>query len=403
MKIIFLNRFFYPDHSATSQLLTDLAFDLASSGRPVTVITSRQRIDAPKAGLADREQINGVAVHRVWTTSSSRASITGRALDYFTFYIFAGWRLFRLCRTGDVVVAKTDPPLISVIAAMVTRVRKAKQVNWLHDLFPEVAISLGVGALSGWLGRMLRRVRNWSLKSARANVVLGRRMARVLKSEGVDPDRITIVHNWCDGQAIRPLSRSRNTLRKSWRLGQAFVVMYSGNLGRAHEFKEIVQAARILKERSDIIFLIVGDGVKRSWLEAEIKRRGLRNIRLEGYQPRERLGESLSAGDVHLVSLRPELEGLIVPSKFYGVAAAGRPTLFIGSPEGEIARILEESKCGLTVSPGDGEALSRTIVDLAADLDGRRAMGRAARKVFEQRFDQPIALAAWRDVLASVS
>ncbi|MDH3414012.1 MAG: glycosyltransferase family 4 protein [Gammaproteobacteria bacterium] len=403
MKIIFLNRFFCPDHSATSQLLTDLAFYLANSGRPVTVITSRQRIDAPKAELPDREQINGVAVYRVWTTTSSRASITGRALDYFTFYIFAGWRLFRLCRAGDVVVAKTDPPLISVIAAMVTKVRKAKQVNWLHDLFPEVAISLGVGALSGWVGRMLRRVRNWSLKSARVNVVLGRRMAAVLKSEGVDPDRITIIHNWCDGQTIRPLSRSRNTLRKSWRLGDAFVVMYSGNLGRAHEFKEIVQAARMLKQRSDIIFLIVGDGVKRSWLEAEIIRRGLRNIRLEGYQPRERLGESLSAGDVHLVSLRPELEGLIVPSKFYGVAAAGRPTLFIGSSEGEIARILEQAKCGLTVSPGDGEALSKKIVDLAADPDGRKAMGRAARKVFEQRFDRPIALAAWRDVLTGVS
>lgn len=399
MKIIFLNRFFYPDHSATSQLLTDLTFDLASSGQPVTVITSRQRIDAPKAGLAGCEQMNGVDVYRVWTTSSSRASMAGRALDYFTFYISAGWRLFRLCRAGDVVVAKTDPPLISVIASMVTKVRDAKHVNWLHDLFPEVAIRLGVGALSGRTGRALRRLRNWSLKSAQANVALGRRMATVLKSEGVDPDRIRIVHNWCDGRAIRPLSRSRNSLRNSWRLGEAFVVMYSGNLGRAHDFKEIVQAARILKERSDIVFLIVGDGVQRSWLDAEIARRGLRNIRLEGYQPRERLGESLGVGDVHLVSLRPELEGLIVPSKFYGIAAAGRPTVFIGSPEGEIARILEEAKCGLTVDAGDGEALADEIVALAADRDRRQAMGRAARKIFEQRFDQPIALAAWREVL----
>ncbi len=399
MKIIFLNRFFYPDHSATSQLLTDLAFDLAARGNPVTVITSRQRIDAPKARLAGFERINGVEVHRIWTTSSSRGSLTGRALDYLTFYLFAGWRLFRLCRAGDVVVAKTDPPLISVVASLVARVRKARQVNWLHDLFPEVAIRLGVGALSGWMGRTLRRLRNWSLKSAQTNVVLGNRMASVLKSEGVGADRISIVHNWCDGGAIRPLARSRNPLRKSLKIGDAFVVMYSGNLGRAHDLNVIIQAARQLKSHSSILFLVVGDGVQRPWFETEIERRGLRNIRVEDYQPRERLGESLSIGDLHLVSLRPELEGLIVPSKFYGVAAAGRPTVFIGSPDGEIARILKRENCGVCVAPDDGEGLAKQIVALELDPDARRAMGKAAREVFEQRLDQPIALAAWRQVL----
>ncbi|HSS63537.1 MAG TPA: glycosyltransferase family 4 protein [Gammaproteobacteria bacterium] len=399
MKIIFINRFFYPDHSATSQLLTDLAFDLAGRGNSVSVITSRQRIDAPKSGLAGFERIDGVEIHRVWTTTSSRASLTGRALDYFTFYLSAGWRLLRLCRDGDVVVAKTDPPLISVVASVVSRIRHARHVNWLHDFFPEVAIRLGVGALSGRTGRLLRRLRNWSLESAQGNVVLGTRMASVLESEGIGPDRIRIVHNWCDGQAIHPLVRGRNPLRKSMGLGNAFVVMYSGNLGRAHDFHAIVQAARILEEHSNILFLIVGDGVQRRWLEEEISRRGLRNIRLEGYQPRERLGESLGLGDVHLVSLRPELEGLIVPSKFYGVAAAGRPTLFIGARDGEISRILEENECGVTVAPGDGEALAKLIVALASDPDTVTAMGQAAREVFEQRFDQPIALAAWRQVL----
>jgi glycosyltransferase involved in cell wall biosynthesis len=399
VKIIFLNRFFYPDHSATSQLLTDLAFYLANHGTAVTLITSRQRIDAPKAGLAKLERINGVEVHRVWTTSSSRDSLTGRALDYLTFYLFAGWRLFRLCRHGDVVVAKTDPPLISVFASFVTRVRNARHVNWLHDLFPEVAIRLGVGALSGRAGRALRRLRNWSLKSAQTNVVLGTRMASVLKSEGIDPNRIRIIHNWCDGQTIRPLARSRNPLRKSMGLGDAFVAMYSGNLGRAHDFKAMIQAARILKENPDIVFLIVGDGVQKRWLEAEIARRGLRNVRLMGYQPRDRLGESLGVGDIHLVFLRAELEGLIVPSKFYGIAAAGRPTVFIGSCDGEIARILTESRCGVSVPPDDGEALAKQLLALASDPDALRTMGRSARELFEQRFDQPLSLAAWREVL----
>lgn len=401
MKIIFLNRFFFPDHSATSQLLTDLAFDLAGRGKSVTVITSRQRIDAPKSGLSGFERINGVEVYRVWTTSFSRASLAGRAMDYLTFYLFSGWLLFRLCRAGDMVVAKTDPPLISVVASIVTRFRNARHVNWLHDFFPEVAVRLGVGALSGWFGRVLRRLRNWSLKSAQTNVVLGTRMAGVLESEGIEPDRIRIVHNWCDGQAIRPLPRSQNPLRKSLGLGDAFVVMYSGNLGRAHDLDAIIHAARRLEDRPGIVFLVVGDGVRRPWFEAEVERRRLSNIRIEGYQPRERLGESLSIGDVHLVSLRAELEGLIVPSKFYGVAAAGRPVVFIGSEDGEISRIVKEESCGVCVAPGDAEALAREIASLESNPGMREAMGQAARQVFEKRFDQPIALAEWRQVLGA--
>jgi glycosyltransferase involved in cell wall biosynthesis len=139
--------------------------------------------------------------------------------------------------------------------------------------------------------------------------------------------------------------------------------------------------------------------VQKRWLEAEIARRGLRNVRLMGYQPRDRLGESLGVGDIHLVFLRAELEGLIVPSKFYGIAAAGRPTVFIGSCDGEIARILTESRCGVSVPPDDGEALAKQLLALASDPDALRTMGRSARELFEQRFDQPLSLAAWREVL----
>ena len=396
MKIIFVNRFFYPDHSATAQLLSDLAFDLAARDGRVMVITSRQRIDDPYADLLPAERVHGVDVHRIWTTRSGRASLGGRAMDYLTFYASAGWRLFSECDAGDLVIAKTDPPLMSVVASWVARWRGARQINWLHDLFPETAVRLGVNTLAGWPAALLRRLRNTTLERAHLNVVLGRRMASVLRSEGVSEGRVRIIPNWCDGATVRPVPRARNTLRKAWKLDDRFVVMYSGNMGRAHEFETLVAAARILRERADIVFLLIGDGVRRRWIETEIARRGLRNVSLKPYQPKDQLGKSLGVGDVHLVSLRPELEGLIVPSKFYGIAAAGRPTIFIGSPEGEIASILAENHCGITVPPGDGEGLADTIRGLAGDPRTRRAMGRAARRVFERSFDKPIALAAWR-------
>src|SRR5512140_1118252 len=163
MRIIFLNRYFYPDHSATSQMLSDLAFFLAGAGHEVCVVTSRQRYDDAGAVLPARERIDGVEVHRVRTTRFGRDNLVGRAADYATFYLAAGWRLWRIARVGDVVVAKTDPPLISVVASVVARWRRAPLVNWVQDVFPEVAEALGVRALKGPQAALLRWLRNRAL------------------------------------------------------------------------------------------------------------------------------------------------------------------------------------------------------------------------------------------------
>ena len=398
MKVIFVNRFFHPDHSATSQLLGDLAFDFAARGNRVLVITSRQRIDDPRAALPGREEIERVMVHRVWTTRSGRGSLFGRALDYLSFYLTAGWTLFFNCEPDDVVIVKTDPPLLSVPCAWITATRRGHLINWLHDLFPEVAQRLGVKGIPGWFCTVLRAMRNSSLDKARLNVVLGEGMAAVLKAEGVDAGKIRVIHNWCDGNLVRPVPRRGNSLRKKWGLGKRFVVMYSGNMGRAHEFETIMAAAWILRTRADIVFVFVGDGVRRPWIENEASRRSLPNVVFKPYQPRELLGQSLGVADVHLISLRPALEGVIVPSKFYGVAAAGRPAVYIGSLDGEIPRVLADNRCGVAIAEGDGESLAKELISLEQDPRARTAIGRAARRVFETAFDKPVALAAWRDV-----
>ena len=161
MKVFFINRFFYPDHSATSQLLTDLACRLDQSNMNVRVVTSRQAYDNPDAVLEDRDVIQNVQITRVWSSRFGRQRLWGRAIDYSTFYLSALWCLLRMVRTGDVVIAKTDPPLISIVAAVATKLRGAILINWIQDLFPEVAWALAVQG-SGWLERPLRaeRVRN---------------------------------------------------------------------------------------------------------------------------------------------------------------------------------------------------------------------------------------------------
>src|SRR5688572_28031791 len=174
-KIVFVNRFYFPDFSATSQMLTDVAVRLASQGIDVHVICSRQLYENAAADLPREQRIDGVIVHRVWTAKYGRKSLRGRALDYASFYLTATAQLFRLLRPGDVAVVKTDPPLLSVVAAPAVLLRGAKLVNWLQDVFPEVASRLGVARLNPVLLTGLQALRDRSLGCARANVVLGAR------------------------------------------------------------------------------------------------------------------------------------------------------------------------------------------------------------------------------------
>ena len=402
MKVVFVNRFYAPDHSATSQMLTDLAIALAAGGADVQVITSRLRYDDVAASLAPHEVIDGVEVHRVWTSRFGRGNLAGRALDYLSFYVAAGAKLFGLVRSGNVVVAKTDPPLVSVVAGGVARMRGARLVNWLQDLYPEVAANLGMAPARGPGGALLRWLRDGSLRHAAANVVLGQRMRECVTTLGVDPKTIVVIPNWADGALLRPVERGANPLRAEWGLGDKFVVGYSGNLGRVHEFRTVLDAAEALRSQADIVFLFIGDGAQKAALATAAQERGLSNILFRPYQPREALGRSLGAADVHLVTLRPELEGLVVPSKFYGVAAVGRPTIFIGDPEGEIGSVVREAECGICVQQGDAEGLAQAITTLRDDPALRERMGANARRVFEERYDRRITVERWRRLLRDV-
>ena len=402
MKIIFINRFFYPDHSATSQILSDLAFFLSKQRYEVSVITSRLRYDDLQDHLPPFEKIHGVTVYRVWTSRFGRHFLPGRAIDYFTFYLSAAWCLFRVADKNSIVIAKTDPPLISVVAGFIVGVRKTSFVNWLQDLFPEVAIALNVRGFGGLLGKWLVKIRNSSLNHADMNIVIGERMREKLISEGVETSKIQVIHNWADGTAIKPITNENNSLREEWGLEGKFVIGYSGNLGRAHEFKTIIDAAEKLKEEGDIVFLLIGGGAQVELVKEEARKQNLNNLIFKPYQPREMLNQSLGLPDVHLVVLRPEMEGLIVPSKFYGIAAAGKPTLFIGDTQGEIAEILRSSEAGMSVGSGDGETLATNIRELKNEPDKVNFLGANARKVFEKEVDIKIALEKWKNTFLKV-
>jgi colanic acid biosynthesis glycosyl transferase WcaI len=403
-RIIFLNRFFFPDHSATSQIVSDLAFHLAGSGRQVHVVTSRQLYDNPEAQLPMRETMDGVEVHRVSTTQHGRSALLGRGIDYLSFYA-AMWRcVLALASQNDILVAKTDPPLLSVLAMRAAERRGARLVNWLQDLYPEVAIELGIPLLKGPLSYGLSFLRDKSLQAAAANVVVGDRMGERVRARGVAPERVHVIHNWSDDERTSPIAPAENVLRRDWGLEDKFVVGYSGNLGRAHEFETILAASERLRTSSHIVFVFIGGGHLRDELVRAVKQRGLdRMFRFFPYQDQAVLSHSLCVPDVHWISLRPELEGLIVPSKFYGVAAAGRPVIAISAKDGEIARLVEQHACGLVIKPGNADALAESLMLLSTDNERVAAMGRRARAMLEAHFTRQRAFAQWRQALDDIA
>ena len=404
-KIIFFNRFYAPDFSATSQILTVVAEGLAEQvDLNVEVVCSRLTYDGQKVEGEPVETLNGVTVNRLWSSRFGRGSLVGRIIDYISFYISAiFYCLFKL-KPGHIYVVKTDPPMLMSVIVFYLRLKKGITVIWHQDIYPETAIYLGVPILKGRVGGLIVKIRNFSFKRVTYNVVISEAMKRHLLSNGVPAEKISIIENFIDERKVKPIAINANSLRSEWGFKDTdFVIGYSGNLGRAHDLNTMMDAAVILKSYKDIKFLFIGGGHLRSALEAESKRLGLNNIITKPYQPFSELSKSLSVADVHWLSLRPELEGLIMPSKFYGIAAVARPMIFVGNKEGDIGGLCSEYNIGLSVEPGDSEGFAQAVLKLQENIEDREQMGVFAYKMIHEERSQGQRIDQWKHLCSEFS
>lgn len=398
MKVLILNQFFHPDLSATAQIATDLAEDLASMGMDVTALASRGSYVGGKA-LPARDRHRNVAIVRAAATSFGKRSLFQRAVDYLSFYATASVALARLPR-HDVVIALTTPPLIAATGLLVQATKRSRLLYWVQDLYPEVAVALGALRPNAPIARVMGAASRTVMRRADGVVALGDAMRERCIASGAAPERTVVIPNWSDGQAVRPVPHAENPLRAKLARDAKTVVMYSGNMGRGHDIATLLDAARRLRNRRDIAFVYIGDGAKRA--EVEAAARELPNVRLAPYQRRDQLSCSLSAGDLHLIALSPELEGLIEPSKLYGIMAVGRPSLFVGPGRSEVAATIARESCGRVFANGDGAGLAAAIAELATDDTQREAMGERARHALVARYSRRVATARFRALLESL-
>ncbi len=401
MKVLFVNQYYLPDHSATARLLADLAEDLAREGEHVRVLASRGGYEGG-AWLPPEEVIEGVRVGRVPATSLGKRHLAGRALDYVTFLGLAGAALARSAEV-DLIVSLTTPPMLGPVSVSVGRLRKTPVVSWVQDVYPDTAIALGFVPGSGVTSTTLRRAARYSHQNAAAIAVLSERMGARLRDQGAPGSKITTLWNWADGKVIQPKPPESSAMRESLRVPpDHLLVMYSGNFGLSHDLSTLVEAARELeRRRAPVTFAFVGSGARRP--EAERLAVGSTSIRFAPYQPYSALGDSLTAADIHLVSLREGLDGLVEPSKLYGILAAGRPTLFLGPDAAEPARVIREHGVGWVARPGDVTAVVEAVAAAANDRVRVRELGARARLEFTRCFDRPVAARRWHSFLRDVA
>jgi glycosyltransferase involved in cell wall biosynthesis len=296
------------------------------------------------------------------------------------------------------VVALTDPPPIGLIGAWVAKFRRRPFVLVTKDIFPDVAIRMGKLRNRVVIG-LLRRMSGTLFRNADKVVSIGRDMGRRLTELGVPASKIETIHDWADGALIRPLS-GPSPLRRTFGWNERFVVMHSGNVGMSQSLGTLVEAADLLRHHDEVLIAIVGEGASKAALQRDAARRRLANVAFLPYQPKTRLSESLGAADIHLISLKRGLAGFIVPSKVYGIMAAGKPFLAAVERASEPALILEEHGCGVRVEPDDPAALAEAI--LRMKHEPLEEMGSRGRAAFEQVFDRPIAAASYRRLLESL-
>ncbi len=395
-KIIFINRFYWPDHSATSQLLSELAPAIAEENiqREVHIIASRLLYSDSSFKLEAEQEKNNVRIHRIFTSRFGRFNLLGRSIDYLSFYLFVCIKLFFIADKKSIVVVKTDPPMLSVPCRIITKLRGSRQINWLQDIYPEIVEAMHPDKLPKFFLKFLIKIRNISLKSAAINVVISEDMKSFLINEGVSSNKLIVIENWVDTDLIKPIAKKDNDYVKKWGLENKTVIMYSGNMGRSHYLNEILYVAEKFKHNKDIKFLFVGDGAQRVTLEKMSENLSLDNVFFEGYQSKECLSQSLSVADIHIVSLKKELSNFIYPSKLYGILATGRPVLFLGNEDSAIANHIKNNDVGYVVNINEIEKMYLIINNYNKNKD-INVVGEKARTLAVNYHDIKIAIRNW--------
>lgn len=399
--IIFFTQLYYPDMTTTAIIMADLAEDLASYGLDVGVVCAQATYlineQSPKT-----EAHNGVGIKRVWTFLFNKNKNIGRILNSTSCFLSMFPKLFYGNR-DDLLVFNTNPALLPLLGLFTNKIRKQKYVILIHDLWPELPAQVGMISRNGLIYRLIDFVNILALRNASGIVVLSETMKHViLRKVPEKRGKVHVLPNWADRNRIYPVPKENNEILKKTGLKDKKIVMYSGNIGRYQPMEVMIQAAGKLKRRKDIAFVFAGDGGKKKEIERMAVSMNLDNVTFLPFQSLDRLAESLSMANLSLVGIYPENEGVIMPSKLYGLLAIGKPIICVSDPESEVVGILRAADAGVDSSIDDSEELARKIEEVLDNETRAVEMGENGRRYFLEHFERKKITRKWRDLLMSL-
>jgi glycosyltransferase involved in cell wall biosynthesis len=398
-QVIVLSQFMFPESNATGHLLTTLAVGLVRKGVTAKAYCARPSYYGPSdvPRILDHQ---GVVIRRLWSTQFGRVGMLGRITDAVTFLASAMVQMLRFPR-HSVILVVTNPPLLPLVGALRKLVFGNPFVVVVHDVYPEIAVRLGALKSNGIGHRLLKVCDSLTLAHADAVVVLGRDMrdelARKMRSR--HSERVHVIPNWADSKQISPMPKQTSSIIQREGLADKFVVQYSGNLGWAQGIEILLEAACLLRDEN-VTFMLVGEGQELPRLKSLATTRHLINVVFLPRAEWSTLSDSLAACDVAVVPLRQGVEGLSVPSKYYGVLASARPVIAIMPSTAEVARSVTENRCGLVSPPGDPNALAAAIRTLKSNPALALEFGRNARIAFDALYTSEHGIAAYYALLS---
>ena len=361
MRILLLNEYYPPDTAATAHMAAAVVDELAKE-HSVTVLCGRPSYDPSERHpfyVLRREKHGRVTVERVGSTTFSRFRMLKRLSNYLTYVALAVPRALML--STDLVMAMTDPPFQGIVGAWVAWLKRKPFVYNIRDLYPEMALAGQIVRPSFGI-RVWERLHRWALRRASRIIVLGADTRQRIIAKGIDPERVAVVRD--GARSAKPLARLDHPVSAEIRRGAPFVVLHAGNLGFYGAWETIIKAAELLYQ-DGVGFVFVGDGALRSRVEAAA--RSVNGVKFMSFRPADELPYVLAAGDLHVVTIKRGLEGVVVPSKLYSTMAAGRPVLVLAPAESDAAQVVQRFGCGVVADPDDPAGMATVIRELAQD------------------------------------